>query len=341
MSASAPPSPSSPLSSSAPRSSASRVFVASHGHCFDGLASAVAFASLLRTLRPEIPLSSYSFRACDYRPGDSSVPESALVGEENAILDFRYTKSDKLTFYFDHHATAFSNDEQRAFFEKHPERHFHDPSCSSCAKLLRRAAPAAFGVSLEHLAPLLDWADIIDAARYESPESAVLRLEPELTLLTAVEATGDDAFYRRLVPRLLEAPLAEVAADPDIVQMAKPLQEKRSVQAARVARRASRAGVVVVVDLSDGPTEVGERFAAYLHHPDALYSVTLSHTSSQVRMSIGQNPWANVPARHHIGALCERFGGGGHPFVGSFAFPIARLEEARALLRTIAEELNG
>jgi hypothetical protein len=330
-------------SASPPSSSPSsgRVFVASHGHCFDGLASATAFSALLRALRPELPLSSYTFRACDYRPGDSSVPEAALSGEENAILDFRYTKSDKLTFYFDHHATAFSNDEQRAHFDAHPDRHFHDPACSSCAKLLRRVAPAAFGVSLEALAPLLDWADVIDAARYESPESAVLRREPELALLTAVEATGDDAFYRRWVPRLLEAPLVEVAADPDIVQIARPLQEKRLAQAARVGRRASRHGAVVVVDLSDGPTEVGERFAAYLHHPDASYSVTLSHTSSQVRMSIGQNPWANVPPRHHIGALCERYGGGGHPFVGSFAFPIARLEEARALLPRLAAELDG
>lgn len=333
MSASTSPPPATPPSS--------RVFVASHGHCFDGLASAVAFTALLRALRPELPLDAYTYRACDYRPGDSSVPAAALTGEENAILDFRYTKSDKLTYYFDHHATAFSGDEQRTYFEAQSGRHFHDPTCSSCAKLLRRVAPESFGVSLEHLAPLLDWADVIDAARYESPESAVLRREPELCMLTAVEAMGDDAFYRRWVPRLLDAPLAEVAAHPDIVQIAAPLQEKRLAQAARVGRRTTLVGCVAVVDLSDGPTEVGERFAAYLHHPDARYSVTLSHTSSQVRMSIGQNPWAAVPPRHHIGAICERFGGGGHPFVGSFAMPIARLADARALLPRLAEELSS
>ena len=92
-------------------SASPRVFVASHGHCFDGLASAVAFTKLLSTLRPEIPIGEYAYRACDYRPGDSSVPESALVGEENAILDFRYTPSDKVTYYFDHHATAFAGNE--------------------------------------------------------------------------------------------------------------------------------------------------------------------------------------------------------------------------------------
>lgn len=316
------------------------VFVASHGHCFDGLASAVAFTKLLSTLRPEIPSGAFTYRACDYRPGDSSVPEAALVGEENAILDFRYTPSDKITYYFDHHATAFAGSEEaRAHCAKRPDRRFHDATVSSCAKLIRRIAQDHFGVSLEPLASLLDWADLIDAARYPSPESAVLRAEPELTLLTAVDAMGDDAFYRRIVPRLLEAPLVEVARSEDIVQIAAPLQAKRLAQAERVKLRASRRGNVVVVDLSEAPTEIGERFAAYLFHPDALYSVTLSHTSSQARMSLGQNPWADVPPRHHIGQICERHGGGGHPFVGSFAFPIARLDEARALLPKLADEL--
>lgn len=316
------------------------VFVASHGHCFDGLASAVAFTKLLSTLRPEIPLDAYAYRACEYRAGDSSVPESALVGEENAILDFRYTASDKITYYFDHHATAFGGNElAREHCAKRPDRRFHDATVSSCAKLIRRIAQETFGVSLDELGPLLDWADLIDAARYSSPESAVLRAEPELALLTAVDAIGDDAFYRRWVPRLLVAPLVEIAGDEEIKRIAAPLQAKRLAQVERVKRRATRIASVVVVDLSEAPTEIGERFAAYLFHPDALYSVTLSHTSTQVRVSLGQNPWATVRERHHIGEICARHGGGGHPFVGSFAMPIARLEEAKALLPKLAEEL--
>lgn len=317
-----------------------RVFIASHGHCFDGLSSAVAFTRLLSKLRPELPLDSYAYRACDYRPGDSSVPASALIGEENAILDFRYTPSDRVTYYFDHHATAFGDEAARAHCASVPDRRFYDPTSSSCAKLIRRVAVERFGVSLDDLAPLLDWADLIDAARFPSPESAVLRREPELTLLTAVDVMGDDAFYRRLVPRLLERTLLEVATSEDIVQIAAPVQEKRLAQAERVKRRSARIGAVVVVDLSEGPTEIGERFAAYLHHPDALYSVTLSYTATQARFSIGQNPWAVVPVRHHIGDLCARYGGGGHPYVGSFALPVARLSEAQALLVPIAEELG-
>ena len=316
-----------------------RVFVASHGHCFDGLASAVAFTRLLSQLRPELPLDTYAYRACDYRPGDSTVPVAALVGEENAILDFRYTVSDRVTFYFDHHATAFADEAAREHCAAMPERRFYDPESSSCAKLIRAVAQRNFGVNLSDLAPLLDWADLIDAARFASPESAVLRAEPELQLLTAVDARGDDAFYRRLVPRLLEAPLLEVATSEEIRQIAAPLQEKRLAQAARVKARARRIGSVVAVDLSDGPTEIGERFAAYLYHPDALYSVTLSYSAAQVRLSVGQNPWAEVPIRHHIGNLCAQYGGGGHPYVGSFALPIARLEEAKGLLLTLSETL--
>jgi nanoRNase/pAp phosphatase (c-di-AMP/oligoRNAs hydrolase) len=48
-----------------------------------------------------------------------------------------------------------------------------------------------------------------------------------------------------------------------------------------------------------------------------------------------------VPRHHNIAALCERYGGGGHPVVGAISLAVDRVEEAKALARSIAAELAG
>src|SRR5271154_2741636 len=92
------------------------IVVATHGHCFDGLCSAVMFTRLMRHLHPGEELS-FTYRGMGYGPGQNGVDPSVLAGEDNAILDFRFTISPKLTWYFDHHVSAFSTPEDRAVYE--------------------------------------------------------------------------------------------------------------------------------------------------------------------------------------------------------------------------------
>ena len=80
------------------------ITVATHGHCFDGMCSAVAFTHLQRSLRgPDV---SFDYFGAGYGPGQNGVDPAKLKGQENAILDFRFTRSEKLTWYFDHHISA-------------------------------------------------------------------------------------------------------------------------------------------------------------------------------------------------------------------------------------------
>src|SRR5262245_10045621 len=88
------------------------ILVATHGHCFDGMASAALFTYLVRSLEPSSSLS-LRYKSCGYGPGMQQIPDAWLDGDENAILDFRYTKSPKLTWYFDHHITAFGSPTER------------------------------------------------------------------------------------------------------------------------------------------------------------------------------------------------------------------------------------
>ena len=96
-----------------------RAVVATHGHCFDGLASAVVFTRLLRELRG--PDLACRYVACGYS-GSPRNFDKVLDGDENAVLDYRFAASDKLQWYFDHHKTAFANAADLAFFESRREQ---------------------------------------------------------------------------------------------------------------------------------------------------------------------------------------------------------------------------
>jgi hypothetical protein len=309
--------------------------VATHGHCFDGLASAALFSALVETLEPG-SLAAVRYRSCGYGPGMSAVPEEWLDGRTNAILDFRYTASDKLTWYFDHHVTGFGSDDERdQALAK--ERVHYDPAYGSCAKLIADVARDRYGVSLGR-SELVRWADTIDAARFASADAAIDGENPALQLAAVVEHHGDEAFLARTIPLLLERPLLEVAADTTIRAQWEPIARSRAAFVERVRRSATRMDRVVFVDLTDAPLEVAAKFVTYALFPDAVYSVTISR-AKHFKISVGYNPWSGAERAHDIAALCRRYGGGGHPVVGAATFPIGERERALEAARTIAREL--
>src|SRR5215472_10723331 len=109
-----------------------RAVIVTHGHCFDGLCSAVVFTRLLRHVNPGEPLR-FAYHAAGYGPGENGVDPKLLAGDVNAILDFRFSPSASLTWYFDHHASAFPSEADRAAYEANVRGHtdaqrrmFHD-----------------------------------------------------------------------------------------------------------------------------------------------------------------------------------------------------------------------
>jgi len=319
------------------------VVVATHGHCFDGLASAVLFTHLLRSVDAQSAKGSFLYRGQAYDPGRNGVDPAVFTGAtESAILDFRYTSTDALTWYFDHHASAFPTDRDRAHFEElaRKERGFYDAKCGSCTKLIDRVAKEKFSVDTSRYDELVRWADMIDTAGFPTPMMAVERKEPELKLLAVVEQHGDDGALDDLVKRLLERPLHEVATAPDIVARYASVDALHRGQIERIRKHEERRGDVVWVDLLDADTETVTKFVTYADVPDAPYSVVASRSSGRCKISVGYNPWCGIPRRHDISKICERHGGGGHPVVGAIALP-HDIDACRTLALSIVEELNG
>jgi hypothetical protein len=183
------------------------------------------------------------------------------------------------------------------------------------------------------------WADMIDSAAFPSAEMAVNRVEPVLQLMTVVEHHGDDAFLARMVPRVLEEPIDAVARAPDVQRAFEPLRKGHEAFIQLVRERAVEKGGVVLVDLTNQLLEVAGKFVTYALYPRSAYSVLVTRSKAKTKISIGYNPWSSVPRKHNIAVICERHGGGGHPVVGAISLGADKLDDARRIAKSIAEEL--
>jgi hypothetical protein len=314
--------------------------VASHGHCFDGLSSAVLFTRLMH--ERGLKLAEFAYKACGYGMNQQRAEDKLLVGDQNAILDYRFSTSPKLTWYFDHHRTAFQSDAERAAFEAGHDPHFYfDASYSSCTKLIADTARKEFGFSDPKLDPLVRFADVVDSARFDSPEQAIDRSDPLMRLVSVVEHYGDDAFYSMLVPELLYKSLGEVAASSAISDRYKPLGKKHERFVERVRETSVVQGRVVFADMTEGVLESVGKFVTYALFPKSVYSVLVGVLKGGPKISVGYNPWSGQPLDVDISAICARYGGGGHPVVGGISFASNEVERARLVAHEIAKELAG
>jgi hypothetical protein len=326
-----------------------KVVVATHGHCFDGLCSAVMFSRLLRHVVPSEPLE-FEYRAAGYGPGQNGVDPVVLAGDVNAILDFRFTNTPKLTWYFDHHVSAFVTPADRAAYEANAQetdgkggklrRMFHDGSYSSCTKLIADIGFSHFGLDASPMAELVRWADLIDSAAFPNAEMAVERREPELQLMTVVEHAGDDAFLTANVPRLLSEPLANVARSKAVQDAYAPLERTHRAFVKQVETHAEVLGNVVFVNLTREVIDVAGKFVTYALYPRSAYSVIATRSKSRCKISVGYNPWSGTPRTHNIASICERYGGGGHPVVGAVSLPAQDIAGTERVAREIVDALS-
>jgi hypothetical protein len=319
------------------------VVVGYHGHCFDGMASAALFTRFIR--EREGADVAVTYRGLDHQPGGSHVPEKILAGDVNAVVDFRFTLSPKLTWWFDHHRTGIVGDEERAALEADGSgRKFFDPDCGSCCQLIADVLAERFGFRAPELDDLVAWAHRIDSAAFADPDAAMDLSAPALRLMTVIEVYGDDAFLAPRIDRLARGErLEEVAADHEVKKRFGPLHRAHRRTVRVIEERARLERGVVSFDLTDRGNG-GDRYNKFIPYrlfPDARYCVAVTAGPRRAKVSVGSNPWAPVPRTHDISEICARYGGGGHPVVGAVTLPAADAERARAIATEIAATLRG
>ena len=144
-----------------------RLRVLYHGNCFDGCSSAGVFARFYRERIAKGPVDVVYPPAGTQGRRRNRFAADCFDGDENACVDFRYSQDPRLTWWFDHHASAFqlAGDEDH-FRADATGRKFYDPAAKSCTKFLADTVAAKFGFDTAPLAELIEWAEIIDGALF-------------------------------------------------------------------------------------------------------------------------------------------------------------------------------
>jgi hypothetical protein len=314
-----------------------RVFF--HEKCFDGAASAALFHRFYRErIRSD---AEFQFTGLVHRAG-ALFDENDFTGDENAIVDFKYSSSPRITWWFDHHESAFLTPEDAEHYRNGNKDHkFYDPDFKSCTKFIAYIAQTKFGFDPSPVAELVHWADIIDGAQFDSPQQAVEMKEPALKLTMAVESTSDPEFLPALIPYLVQEPLEDVIREPFVAKLIPPLLERHRRSIDILRQRSECKQDTIYFDITDYDLEGYNKFIPYYLHPDSVYCVGLSSSSFRVKVAVGSNPWTKKQNMVNLARICERYGGGGHARVGAISFPVDRGDDARRAAAEIVQELRA
>jgi hypothetical protein len=315
-----------------------RVRVLYHDHCFDGAASAAFFTRFMKgAFHPE---AEYVYTGMAHKA--SQLFENSLFdGDVNAIVDFKYSSDPRLTWWFDHHQSAFLTPEDAENYRQdHSGRKLYDPSYKSCTSFISAIASDRFGFAAPDLEHLVDWANIIDGAQYPDAKSAVKLGAPAMKLTLVIEGAKGSGIIRKIIGWMQHRELDDIAAEPEIQALFEPLYQRHLNSVGMIGGRAKQDNGVVFFDLTGYDLEGYNKFIPYYLFPNCTYTVSVSPSSFRTKVSVGSNPWAAEVPKHNLATICERYGGGGHARVGAISFEPGALEKARAVAAEIVEELK-
>ncbi|HTU43028.1 MAG TPA: hypothetical protein VMF10_15065 [Candidatus Aquilonibacter sp.] len=316
-----------------------RVRVFYHDKCFDGASSAALFSRFYRErIRDD---AEFVFSGLLHRAG-SLFDESDFDGEENVIVDFKYSSSPKITWWFDHHQSAFLSEADAAHFERdQSNQKFYDPDFKSCTSFIAMIAQERFGFNAAALADLVRWADIIDGALYPDAHTAVEMKAAAMKLTMVIESAPDQRFVPNLIPLLATKPLEAILEEPFVAPLLPPLLRRHELSIDILKQRTECIDGTIFFDITDQDLEGYNKFVPYYLHPESIYSVGLSKSSFRVKVSVGSNPWAPEEPVVNLAKICERYGGGGHARVGAISFNVNQHAAAIKASQEIVNELRS
>ncbi|MDQ3087762.1 MAG: phosphoesterase [Acidobacteriota bacterium] len=309
-----------------------------HGNCFDGVSSAAIFTKFYRA---KIHEDAHIFYTPTMHRAGNAFDSEQFDGDENAIVDFKYSADERLTWWFDHHQSAFlSPSDEAHFLADDSGKKFLDTNSKSCAEFIAKIAKEKFGFEDESLAELIHWAHIIDGALYESPAQCVELRSSALKLMQVIEGEKDAKFVEKIIRDLTEKSLDEILESAEIQAKLKPILEQHWRMVELIKEKAIYSRGVVIFDLVAEGVDGYNKFIPYYFYPNTTYTVSITQSAFRTKISVGSNPWSPRPRTHNIAEICERYGGGGHAVVGAVSLKPEDVEKGRLIMREIIEELQ-
>ena len=309
-----------------------------HDHCFDGAASAAYFSRFIAgAVHPD---AEFRYTGMAHKASQMFEP-SLFDGDENAIVDFKYCSDPRLTWWFDHHQSAFLNSADAEHFRRDTSgRKLYDPSYKSCTAFIAHIAAERYGFRAPDLEDLVHWSVIIDGAQYPDARTAVELGAPAMQLTLVIEAAKGSDVVQRIIRWMQCRPLAAIIAEPEIQELYKPLYQRHVESISLIKNRARQENGVLFFDLTGHDVEGYNKFVPYYLFPDSTYTVSVTPSDFRTKISVGSNPWTPKEPKHNLATICERYGGGGHARVGAISLAPGELEKARAIAADIVAELK-
>ena len=304
-----------------------------HSPCFDGIASAVLALDYLE--------GPGQWGEVELHPADNETRDRWLedqLGDRAAVVDFPYHP--RAAFWVDHHQTAFLAPDLEGDFRRRAGPWLTwDPKADSCAGVLWRHLQAALGHRSAQYSELVQWAEKIDGARYESVDEAMEARDPALVIAASLGHEAGPDYVVSLVKALRGAKLAAVAARPEVRRRFAVVRELQRAGLARLQRAAELQRQIVVFDVDTKGVELN-RYSPYRIYPEADYSIGIIRSDEGVKITAMRNPWrefTSVP----LGRIFRRHGGGGHQRVASLYLDAAQGDRADALLKAILSDVRS
>jgi hypothetical protein len=310
-----------------------------HGNCFDGVSSAAFFTKFYQTRIS--PGAEIEYQPMAHRAGNLFDRESLASDGENAIVDFKYSPDERVTWWFDHHQSAFLTEQDEKHFQADRSgKKFLDAGSKSCCEFIAKVAKERFDFEDGSMDEMVEWAHIIDGALYESPAQCVELRSSALKLMQVIEGEKDEKFVEKIIRELTHKSLDEVVESEQVQAKLKPILEQHWQTVEIIKQRADYSRGVVSFDLVEDEIEGYNKFIPYYFYPQTTYNVAILRSSFRTKISVGSNPWSPRPRLHNIAEICERYGGGGHAVVGAVSLPPEDVELGRKYMREIIEELQ-
>ena len=316
-----------------------RIRILYHDHCFDGAASAAYFSRFMQGAFH--PNAEFAYTGMAHKASQIFEPE-LFDGDENAIVDFKYSSDPRVTWWFDHHQSAFLTPEDAEHFRQDLSgKKMYDPSFKSCTLFIRTMAKQKWGFDAPDLDQLVHWANIIDGAQYPDAKTAVELGAPAMKLTLVIEGSKGSELVQKVIGWMQHRTLEEIVAEPDVQKLFEVLYKRHLDSVDIIRGRAHHDNSVVYFDLTGYDVEGYNKFIPYYLFPDSTYTVSVSPSSFRTKVSVGSNPSAPHEPKHNLATICERYGGGGHPRVGAISFEPGAVEKARAVAAEITAELKS
>ncbi len=281
-----------------------------HSPCFDGTVSAAIATAYLQKVRGH---SEVLLHTVNYDLRGSWL--ATTLEHPCAVVDFAYHPAADL--WADHHSTAFLNDEMRRHYEnRRGPNLLYDAKAPSCAVVLWERWGSAISPGRTHFRKLVQWANRIDSARYESAQEAISFEAPAMQITLALAVCRTEAFAYSLVRLLSQHSLSRVAARHDVrAAFEEGLKlHQEGLQRLKEVMYETENGIVRF-DV-DADNVLVSRYAPFYFYPTARYSAGIVRFGGKAKVTAMRNPWLEFSCAP-LGDLCAVLGGGGHHRIGS------------------------